>query len=207
VDLLQARHHALHPGGPPQTSLDRLPTGFRGRRRLVSDGASNAPDSRSRGYETWLRKPVRGLEWGETDRAIVIMEPLLGGGGPHVIELRRHLGEPDGTESSIDLQLAHRQDRTPGIHRLPGRVVEALDEPPALWIGGQLRGEPAIVGALAHDWPFMALLRVDDALVRVGKRSQGPQLPIRPCTRGPNHARNFRSPRLAKPRGRVPRLR
>lgn len=58
--------------------------------------------------------------------------------------------------------------------RLPGHVVEALDEPPALWIAGELRREPTIVGALADDWPFMALLRVDDALVRVGQRSQAP---------------------------------
>jgi hypothetical protein len=33
-----------------------------------------------RGYEDWLRKPVRGFEWGESDCAIVAMEPLIAAG-------------------------------------------------------------------------------------------------------------------------------
>jgi hypothetical protein len=114
-----------------------------------------------RGYEEWLRKPVRGLEWGESDCAIVAMEPLIAAGGAFGIELRRHVGEPDGGEPSIDLQLVFRPDWTPGIRGLWGTVVEALDEPPALWIAGQLRHEPAIVAALADDRPFAALLRIN----------------------------------------------
>jgi hypothetical protein len=127
-----------------------------------------------RGYEEWLRKPVRGLERGESDCAIVAMEPLIAAGGAFAIELRRHVGEPDGGEPSIDLQLAFRPDWTPGIRGLWGTVVEAFDASPALWIAGQLRQEPAIAAALADERPLAALLRVNGELVRnVAPDSQG----------------------------------
>jgi hypothetical protein len=72
-----------------------------------------------RGYEEWLRKPVRGLEWGESDCAIVVMEPtLVGNGGTYEIDLRRHVGEPDGGEPCIDLNLVFDIDRAPGLRGL-----------------------------------------------------------------------------------------
>jgi hypothetical protein len=84
------------------------------------------------GYEAWLRQPVRGLEWGESDCAIVAVEPLLAAGGAFAIELRGHVGEPNGSEPAVDLQLVFLPDLTPGVRGLWGTVVEALDEPPAL---------------------------------------------------------------------------
>jgi hypothetical protein len=38
------------------------------------------------------------------------MEPVLDGSGAYEIELRRHVGEPDGGEPSIDLHLVFRVD-------------------------------------------------------------------------------------------------
>jgi hypothetical protein len=82
---------------------------------------------------------------GHSDCTIVAMEPLLAAGGAFAIELRRHVGEPDGREPSIDLQLVCRPDLTPGIRGLWGTaVVEAFNEPPAFWIAGQLRHEPQL---------------------------------------------------------------
>jgi hypothetical protein len=66
-----------------------------------------------RGYEEWLRKPVRGLTWGESDCAIVVMEPELD--GTCEIDLRRHVGEPDGGEPSIGLILRFAPDRSPAL--------------------------------------------------------------------------------------------
>jgi hypothetical protein len=62
-----------------------------------------------RGYEDWLRKPVSGLEWGESDCAIVVMEPMLGGRGAYEIDLRRHVGD-FGNEASVGLNVVYAVD-------------------------------------------------------------------------------------------------
>jgi hypothetical protein len=46
--------------------------------------------------------------------------------------------------------------------------LEAFDAPPAVWIEGELRREPAIAAGLADDRPFAAMLRVNGELVRSG---------------------------------------
>jgi hypothetical protein len=112
-----------------------------------------------RGYEAWLRRPVRGLEWGESDCAIVAMEPELD--GTYEIDLRRHLGEPDGSEPSIGLALTFALDRSPALRAQWGTTVEAFDDPPAIWIAGELRSEPAMAAALAEDAPVAAELRIN----------------------------------------------
>jgi hypothetical protein len=116
------------------------------------------------GYERWLRKPVGGLEWGESDCGIVVMEPMLDGG--YEIDLRRNVGEPDGSEPCIDLNLRFDAARTPGLRGLWGTTIEAFDEPPAVWIPCTLRQESAIEAALADDRPGAAELRCNG--VRVG---------------------------------------
>ena len=89
------------------------------------------------GYERWLRKPVRGLEWGESDCAIVVAEPMLD--GTYDVDLRRNIGEPDGSEPCIDLNPRFHAARTPGLRGLWGEAMEAFDEPPAVWIACTLR--------------------------------------------------------------------
>ena len=116
------------------------------------------------GYERWLRKPVRGLEWGESDRAIVVMDPMLK--GAYDIDLRRHVGEPDGSESCIDLNLTFDHARTPGLRGLWGTTIEAFEESSAVWIPCTLRQEPAIEAALADDRPVAAELRCNG--MRIG---------------------------------------
>jgi hypothetical protein len=118
-----------------------------------------------RGYEEWLREPLRGLEWGESDCAMVVMEPTLGGRrSMYEIGLRRHVGE-FGNDSSIELNLLYVADDAPGLRTLWGTTVEALGEPPAIWIADELRNEPAIAAALADDRPETAELRINGARI------------------------------------------
>jgi hypothetical protein len=117
-----------------------------------------------RGYEEWLRKPVRGLEWGKSDCAIVAMEPTLGGRGSYEIGLRRHVGD-FGDDSSVELNLVYAVAQAPGFRGLWGTTVEALDEAPAIWIAGELRNEPAITAALADDRPVAAELRINGSRI------------------------------------------
>jgi hypothetical protein len=114
-------------------------------------------------YEEWLRKPVRGLEWGESDYAVVGMEPDIAN-GTYAIDLGRYLGEL-GNESSIALKLAFAVDEVPGLRGLWGTTAEALDEAPAVWIARELRNEPAIAAALADDRPAAADLWIDASRV------------------------------------------
>lgn len=116
------------------------------------------------GYERWLRKPVRGLEWGESDCAMVAMDAMLD--GAYEIDLRRHVGEPDGSEPCIDLNLRFDAARTPGLRGILGTTIEAFDEPPAVWIARTLRQEAAIEAALADDRPVAAELRCNG--MRIG---------------------------------------
>ena len=117
-----------------------------------------------RGYQEWLRTPVEGLEWGETDCARVFMEPILGS-GTYEIELARYVGE-EGNEHSVELYLVFLVDATPGLAGLWGTDAEAFDDPPEVWIRGGLRHERAIKAALAHDRPVGAQLRINCVPVR-----------------------------------------
>jgi hypothetical protein len=116
-----------------------------------------------RGYEAWLRRPVRGLEWGESDCAIVAMEAELD--GTYEIDFRRHVGEMDGSEPSIGLVLTFALDRSPSLRAQWGTTAEAFDDSPAIWVAGELRAEPAIAAALAEDAPVAAELRINGFLV------------------------------------------
>lgn len=101
---------------------------------------------------------MRGLEWGETDYAVVVMEPMLD--NTYEIELRRQLGEL-GSDSSVGLNFVFGVDRTPGLRGQWGTISEALDEAPAVWIARELRYEPAIAAALTEDRPVAAELRIN----------------------------------------------
>jgi hypothetical protein len=68
-----------------------------------------------------------------------------------MVDLRRHVGEPDGRRSQYRARSAFALDRSPALRGQWGTTVEAFDEPPAIWIAGELRSEPAIGAALAED--------------------------------------------------------
>lgn len=78
--------------------------------------------------------------------------------------------------------LVFQVDRTPELRDLWGTTVEAFDAVPAVWIGGELRREPAIGAALADDRPVAAELRcngmrIKESLSRGRPRSARPGLP------------------------------
>jgi hypothetical protein len=106
------------------------------------------------GYERWLRKPIRGLEWGESDCAEVITDPVIGR-ATYTVYMSRHVGEL-GNQSSVALNLTYDLREVPGLRHPWGKTTEALAEPPALWIAGELRHDPAITAALADDQPHAA---------------------------------------------------
>jgi hypothetical protein len=78
-----------------------------------------------RGYEQWLRGPARGFEWGETDCAIVAMEPEVVNGS-YEIELRRHVGEILLDDESVGLVLRCDLERSRGLRGLWGHDAGGL---------------------------------------------------------------------------------
>jgi hypothetical protein len=68
--------------------------------------------------------------WGESDCAIVATEPEFD--GTYEIDLRCHVGEPDGSEQSIGPALTFALDRSPALRGQWGTTVEAFDDPPAI---------------------------------------------------------------------------
>jgi len=111
------------------------------------------------GYERWLKQRIGGLEWGESDCAIVMTEAVLAS-GTYEIDLRRHVGEW-GSERSIELCLVFDVNRTSRLRGLWGTSVEAFDDAPAAWIKDRVRFEPGIAAALADDVPLAVELRID----------------------------------------------
>jgi hypothetical protein len=118
-------------------------------------------DAALRGYERWLGEPVPGLVWGETDCAIVMVEPRFD--GCYEVDLRRHVGEA-GVESSVGVSLTLGLD--PMSAGEWGTTSEALDERAAEWVASLRRhrviatglgGECAVVGELRIEGqPFEA---------------------------------------------------
>jgi hypothetical protein len=105
------------------------------------------------------------MEWGESDCAVAVMEP--GFGGSYEIDLRRHVGEPDGGESVVGLVLRFFADQSPTLCSEQGTIAEGFDDPAAMWII-RLRREGPIAAALAENRPVGAELQCDGLPVRVG---------------------------------------
>ena len=114
------------------------------------------------GYEEWLRKPVRGLTWGDADRAVVFMDTMAD--GTFEIHLRRYV-DAEGCESIVGVNLTFDMNRTPGLRGVSCAAYEAVDDPPAIWVECVLRRAPAIAAALAADNPVAAMIQSVDVEV------------------------------------------
>lgn len=128
---------------------------------------------------------MRGLDWGYSDWAVIFMDATPD--GTYQIQLRRDVGEPD-RESIIGLNLTFDEARTPGLRDLPGAALEAVDDPPAIWIAC---AAPAIAAALAADNPVAAIIQLR------GRRGHIAVLPSRF-----RRSRKMTSPRAKAARGR-----
>ncbi len=92
------------------------------------------------GSERWVRKPVRRLEWGVSDRAEAIADPVRG---------------------KVALNLTYDLNVVPGLRGLRRSLTEAFDAAPALWIASKLRREPGTVIGLSDDQPHAADLWIN----------------------------------------------